>query len=1216
MFYQCVWKLKKISEWYNRLRNLLLPIEFSLVTKQFLNMDKRINEGESKITWINKAEAEDYVNKLYTDTEVLYNAIFTANNNFLNIQKLIETWYRCPLFERKDKKTDTLLHLEDKTERLNKRYAEIKATGEQINAILQENKILFEADTNSEQWKDYVEYIDQIVINGLFNVIKCSLSYLIENTDEHSVQAPFFEIFMELNGQEITFTPATDKSVFGNFLSIFYDLTVDIFNLAKNIPRITMKKDKKDYEALMKEIDELSLMNEIIWQRSEEALTALTNFVSTFKNYAFLWEVDKEALLQEFLIYGNSQFIEDMSEEIEPVPSPPTLELFEKEIENYEDLWKEVEALDNYVILKGWLRVDMHRFKYGLLNVIRKWGLMFKTHLANNLTSSLNDLENFLKDSEIGLSQHIEEGDYTTLVSVLGYLKAVKDRQEITDEMFQPLQKSVELLQNYKLQISEDTLTKLQDLPEQWTKIKKKSNLVKQYLQPLLTKETSNVRHKYAKFETKQIEYREKFLQSSVFLATCEIPLEICDELDKDIIQLKTEMEQLNSHAALLEISPPEFKQLSLCQKELNLLRNVWKYTLELNDIFQTWKKTPWLKVVVEDMDLECKKFNKEIRFMDKEIKGWDVYKDLEAKIKNMMISLRAVGELQNPAIRERHWFQLMTATKVKFVMTSSTTLADLLELNLHKYEEEVHQIVDKAVKEMAMEKTLKELNNTWQKTVFEYEIHPKTGCTLIKPSEILIETLEENQVILQNMLTSKHNEYFLSAIAEFQKKLSNADQIINILFDVQRTWCNLQSIFIGTEDIRMQLPQDTARFDELDQEFKCLLQELMKSANVITVTSQKGLYENLEKLKTELTLCEKALAEYLETKRLIFPRFYFISFVDLLDILSNGNSPILVAKHLTKLFDSLSKLKFSSDNENTDKMQKSAVGMYSKDGEYVPFSDSCDCDGVVEVWLNHLLDHMRATVRFYLTEAVSTYEDRPRESWIFNYPAQVALTANQIWWATEVNLAFAKLEEGYENALKEYNKKQHQQLNSLIGLLLGSLKSGDRQKVMTICTIDVHSRDVVAKMIAHKVESSSEFMWQSQLRHYWNAKKADCQVNICDAEFQYAYEYLGNTTRLVITPLTDRCYITLTQSLHLFMGGAPAGPAGTGKTETTKDLGRALGCMVYVFNCSEQMDYRSCGNIYKGLAQTGAWGCFDEFNRISIEVLSVVAVQVEFCFT
>ena len=107
-------------------------------------------------------------------------------------------------------------------------------------------------------------------------------------------------------------------------------------------------------------------------------------------------------------------------------------------------------------------------------------------------------------------------------------------------------------------------------------------------------------------------------------------------------------------------------------------------------------------------------------------------------------------------------------------------------------------------------------------------------------------------------------------------------------------------------------------------------------------------------------------------------------------------------------------------------------------------------------------------------------------------------MAGTQIAWTNEVTQSFGRLEEGYESALKDYYKKQIGMLNNLITLLLGSLSKGERQKVvkslltksitnskvMTICTIDVHSRDVVSKMILNKIESSFAFMWQSQLRH------------------------------------------------------------------------------------------------------------------------------------
>lgn len=177
-------------------------------------------------------------------------------------------------------------------------------------------------------------------------------------------------------------------------------------------------------------------------------------------------------------------------------------------------------------------------------------------------------------------------------------------------------------------------------------------------------------------------------------------------------------------------------------------------------------------------------------------------------------------------------------------------------------------------------------------------------------------------------------------------------------------------------------------------------------NTNVIQATNRDGLCERLEGLQQQLVLCEKALAEYLETKRLFFPRFYFVSSADLLDILSIGNQPKLVMKHLTKLFDSIAKLELGK-NENDE---IAALGMYAKDGEYVPFDMISECVGPVEIWLNKVQQRMRTSLCSYMGNAVVAYEEKSREQWLFDYPAQVSLCGTQIWWTAEVGIGEKKI--------------------------------------------------------------------------------------------------------------------------------------------------------------------------------------------------------------
>eukprot|EP00662_Eupelagonemidae_sp_cell21_P057684 gene57684-biopygen66710 len=174
---------------------------------------------------------------------------------------------------------------------------------------------------------------------------------------------------------------------------------------------------------------------------------------------------------------------------------------------------------------------------------------------------------------------------------------------------------------------------------------------------------------------------------------------------------------------------------------------------------------------------------------------------------------------------------------------------------------------------------------------------------------------------------------------------------------------------------------------------------------------------------------------------------------------------------------------------------------------------------------------------------------------------------------------------------------------------------------IRTLITLEVHGRDLADELVRDQIERSDQFGWTKLLLFQWEFLRGDdhgdATIRQNNSHFVFGYEYsnsllyLGALGRLVITPLTDRVFMTITGALQMSLGTAPAGPAGTGKTESVKDLAKGIGKQCIVYNCSDGVTYKMMETFIAGLCQNGAWCCLDEFNRISIEVLSVVASQV-----
>ena len=806
------------------------------------------------------------------------------------------------------------------------------------------------------------------------------------------------------------------------------------------------------------------------------------------------------------------------------------------------------------------------------------------------------------------------------LITLKQFLDEHKDNLNKLDKKVNNISAFLEILEDYQFEIPEKTFQEFWDLKSYPPLIQEavlEGTRTAKSQEAKFTENLDNAKEKFAKELMNLLDQFEVVKKFNNYKNLKDNSAEIT--VFKENLETATKkVEGFNRSEKLFKQPITEYEELEMLKKDFEPYSKLWDMAMEFDYDKQIWILGSFIKLNFTSIDkkvdnyfretLKLQKVFAELEEEDAQIIAKALRSDIEKFKENLwLIELLTIEAMMKKPVFWKKVFKEVNKTAIE--PNDDMSFQILKDMGMLEFREQIEEVTRNAEKEWNIEKKMNEIVEKLKEIKLEIVPDKKSGSFLLGHIDDVQQILDDQLNILIMMKASPYIKNLQKKANELEAKLIMVQDTLEGWRKCQRGWMYLEPIF-SSEDIKKKMVIEKQKFDSVDKNWRTTMDQFEK---------EPMLWDNIEsdKLKSEfdnsnrtLDVIQKSLSRYLESKRKYFPRFFFLSDDQLLEILAQTKDPELVQKHINKCFEAINLLQFSPNQEVT--------GMISPEKEIVPFISSINVNegekkGNVERWLLEIEQIMRDTLKKICRDAILD-ADTPRTHWVLKYPAQIIIAVNMIRWthgAEEALMAIRKNKRSVQDFLIFLNS----QLLEIVGLVRGNLTELERLCLGALVVIDVHARDVISDMVERNVSDIDNFLWLSQLRYYWeeasHTKPASLKVKIVNAEQLYGFEYLGNSSRLVITPLTDRCYRTLMGAYQLFYGGAPEGPAGTGKTESVKDLAKAVAMQCVVFNCSDGLNFRAMSKFFKGLASSGAWCCFDEFNRIELEVLSVIAQQV-----
>ena len=467
---------------------------------------------------------------------------------------------------------------------------------------------------------------------------------------------------------------------------------------------------------------------------------------------------------------------------------------------------------------------------------------------------------------------------------------------------------------------------------------------------------------------------------------------------DVDMRSFNQRKEELVKAQTWFNLEIQNYPELNSLDKELKLLRMVYEvfsqHTLQVVEYSSTLRP----KLNIEALQKTADEFDKKVRRMPKDTKELGelvTFHKLEELIASFKNSVPLINSLKHDVVRAQRWLELVQLADMDESLATpenlqKLTLQVVFQMELFRFPDEVLEIVITAQNELKTENEVAKIESTWRNMSFQMQPYKGERGHVLLPNEEMKQVLDDNILTLQTMGSSKYAAKLMDTIKRWERNLNTVGEVVDAWLLVQRKWQYLESIFLDSDDIWLQLPEEAKKFDRIHKTFHQTMITTQQNPNVLDSCCQEGRLAEFNGLTSEFDRIQKSLTDYLDMKRSAFPRFYLISDDELLSILGTSE-PKAVQPHMLKLFANCREVEFSRGGQ--------IVGMYSEEGEHFNFHNPVRVEGSVEDRMNTVDEAIQDTLQRMSKSAVYLYGSQDRIPWVHQYIDMVAILGTQIWW-------------------------------------------------------------------------------------------------------------------------------------------------------------------------------------------------------------------------